>query len=166
MPDVSGPTRALVHLYVDYEDAWLELRGAVDPEGWQAVCRSPCDKVLVVDGKVARVKAPGMTPSNVFRIEPGTGTVNIKVSGGSAALRLWGIIALAAGVPVTLVGAGLYGYGSATDTDRLSTAGIATLSVGGASIVAAVPLLLAGSTRVRDGRGKFIAEAASGTYRF
>jgi hypothetical protein len=151
---------------VDFPGAWLELRGAVDPEAWQPACQAPSDQILVVEGKVARIRAPGMTPSNVFRIDPGAGTANIKVAGGSATLRLWGIIALAAGLPVTLLGAGLYGYASVTDSDTLATAGIATLAVGAVSIAASVPLLLTGSTTVRDGRGKFVADAANGAYRF
>jgi hypothetical protein len=68
-----------------------------------------------------------------------------------------GLIGLITGVPVSLVGMGLFGYGSVKDEDGLRTAGVATLAVGAVAILASLPLLMIGTTSVRDGRGKLVA---------
>jgi hypothetical protein len=98
-----------------------------------------------------------MTTSNEFLVEPGSGTVRLRVSGGSALARELGIVGLAGGIPLALGGGALFGIGSVEDRDGMRTAGIATLAVGTAAIVAALPLLLVGSTRVYDSRGTPLA---------
>jgi hypothetical protein len=163
---VGPPTTANVHLYADYPGAWLELKSAVDPGPWRLACHAPCDRKLEVEAALARVAAPGMATSNVFRIDPGAGTAHLKVSGGSALLRQLGILGLAGGLPVTLAGAALYGYGFTRDEAGFRTAGAVTLAVGTVSILAALPMLIAGSTTVRDARGGFIALDASGAATF
>jgi hypothetical protein len=155
-----------VHLFADYPDAWLELRDYVDEGPWHRVCFAPCDRVLAVDGMDARVRAPGMTTSNVFRIAAGRGTARLRVSGGSAEARTLGIIGLAAGIPVTLGGMSLYGYGVYKERSGFKAAGVATLAVGGLSVLAALPLLIVGSTTVRNVRGKAIAADPPLTFRF
>lgn len=148
---------ALVHLYADYANATLELRNAVDPEGFKPACAAPCDQVLAVDGKEARVTAPGMTPSNVFLIQGGVGTAQFRVSGGSARARTFGLIGLGSGIPVALGGGALYGWGHQKDSSGLKTAGVALLIAGALEIAVGLPLLVAGSTSVRDSKGSKIA---------
>jgi hypothetical protein len=52
---------------------------------------------------------------------------------------------------------GLFGYGTLKEKDALRSVGIVTLAIGAAAIVASIPLLVAGGTTVRDGKGKTIA---------
>jgi hypothetical protein len=106
-----------------------------------------------------------MTTSNEFRIEPGSGTARLRVSGGSATARTLGIIGLVTGIPLSLGGGALFGYGAVADRDGMQSAGIVTLAVGAAAVVAALPLLLVGSTRVRDARGRIIASAPAPAFR-
>jgi hypothetical protein len=143
-------------LRADYSGSYLELR-APDGDSWQRACDAPCDQLLLVDGRDARIGADGMTTSNVFRVEPGAGTARLRVNGGSATTRQIGLIGLIGGIPVSLVGMGLFGYGSVRDDDGVRTAGIATLAVGAVAVVAALPLLMIGTTSVRDGKGKLVA---------
>lgn len=146
-----------MHLFATYPHAQLELRSTVDDTGWRAACPAPCDRELDVGATEARVTAPGMTTSNSFQIEPGRGTASFKVNGGSAQARQIGIITLATGIPIALTGMGLYGAGVLDESRGLRTAGIITLAVGGATVIAALPFLGVGSTRVQNARGKSIA---------
>lgn len=108
------------------------------------------------------MSAPGMASSNVFRIDPGEGTAWLRVSGGSATARTLGTVGLLVGIPLALTGMAMFGYGAVTDHDTLRGAGIVTLAVGGAATLAALPLLLIGSTTVRDGRGRSVAFSNDG----
>jgi len=152
---------AFVHLFADYPGAVLELRSYIDETDWKVACQAPCDRTLRVDGMDARVVAPGMTTSNVFRIEPGRGTANLKVDGGSAGSRTIGTVGFAAGIPLALGGMALWGYGKLEDRRGLQTAGIVTLGVAAVALVGALPFLSAGSTKVRDGKGKTIASRSA-----
>lgn len=158
-PSASAPSpeSALVHLGVDYRGAWLELRSAVDEGEWRRACAAPCDQRLLVEGMEARVSAPGMATSNTFRIEPGRGTARFKVSGGGATARRWGVIGLVAGGALSLGGFAMYGGGRIGDAQGLETAGLVTLGLGAASVLVSLPLLLSGTTTVRDARGNMIA---------
>jgi hypothetical protein len=98
-----------------------------------------------------------MTPSNSFRFESGAGTAALRVSGGSASARRWGIVALAAGVPVALGGLAMLAYGNLKDRDALKLSGIAGLAVGGVMVGVSLPLLGAGTTKVRNAKGSVIA---------
>ncbi len=147
-----------MHLYASYPNAWLEFRSLVDDGPWQRVCPAPCDRQLRVVGAKARVSAPGMTTSNEFLIEPGRGTARFKVDGGSESSRELGLWSLGLGIPVALTGMGVWGYGRLEDEQALRTVGIATLVVGGLAVVASLPLLSAGGTKVRDSRGRAIAQ--------
>jgi hypothetical protein len=149
---------ARVHVSVDYRNAVIETRSSVDRGSWSAVCQVPCDRPLAVEDTQLRVVAPGMTSSNEFRIEPGSGTARLRVSGGSATARTLGIVGLVAGIPLSLGGGALFGYGAVSDLQGMQTAGVVTLAVGAAAVVAALPLLLVGSTKVRDARGRVIAQ--------
>jgi hypothetical protein len=148
---------AHVHLYVNYENAWLEIASLVDDHGFRRVCPAPCDVPIRVTGKQARVVAPGMTPSNPFRIEPGQGTAQFRVDGGSQSTRKWGILSMAIGAPVALSGMGLWGWGKIQESKGLQTTGIVVASVGAVAIIGSLPLLASGSTRVRNERGHTIA---------
>ena len=96
------PTHSLVHLGSSHAGTWLELKSSVDQGDWQRVCPAPCDRSLMVSGALARVSAPGMTPSNPFRIEPGAGTAFVRVDGGSAKARSIGILGLFIGIPTAV----------------------------------------------------------------
>jgi hypothetical protein len=151
------PTRSVVHLGSSYPGAWLELKSSVDDGEWARACAAPCDRSLVVAGSLARVSAPGMTTSNPFRIEPGTGTALVRVDGGSAESRTFGILGLFVGIPTVLTGMSLYGYGRFAERDGMQLAGAIVLGTGTVTLLASLPLLLMGSTTVRDGRGRAIA---------
>lgn len=153
----TDPANATVHVFVDYPGGWLELRDYVDEGDWKRTCAAPCDRPLRVEGMEARVSAPGMTTSNVFRIGPGRGTARLRVSGGSAKARQVGMIGVIAGIPVTLVGMGLYGFGRFDDRPGVQTAGAVTLAVGAVTVLASLPFLAAGGTTVRDARGHTVA---------
>lgn len=148
---------AFVHVHADYPGAVLELRSFIDDSDWSAACPAPCDRLLRVEGNEARVRADGMSPSNVFRIEPGRGTANLKVVGGSARSRTIGTVGLGAGIPLALGGMALWGYGKLEDKAGLKTAGLITMGVAAVMVVGALPFLSSGSTRVKDGKGKVIA---------
>ena len=152
------PTTARVKLLANYAGAVLELR-SYSGDAWRPACTAPCDRLVMVDGMDARVSAPGMATSNVFRIDPGGGTAWLRVSGGSATTRTLGTVGLLVGIPITLVGMGLFGYGAVEDHDTLRGAGIVTLAVGATATLASLPLVLMGSTTVRDGRGHFVARS-------
>jgi hypothetical protein len=151
-----APTTALVHIATNYPGTYLEIRD-FDRFEWIRTCDAPCDRILVVDGSEARVRAPGMSDSNAFRIEPGRGTARLLVSGGSELARSIGLTALVAGIPISLGGLGLFGYGRVEQESGLETAGIVTLAVGGVLVLGSLPLLGMGRTSVKDGRGRVIA---------
>jgi len=148
---------AFVHLASSHARTRLELRDFVDSGEWIVACTAPCDKRLRVEGTEARVSAQGMTTSNVFRIDPGRGRALVKVDGGSASAQTWGIRGLIIGIPVSMVGMGLFGYGTVSERDELKIPGAITLGVGAAVLLTSLPLLLIGSTDIRDGKGKQIA---------
>jgi hypothetical protein len=152
---------ALVELHVDRPGAWLETRSMMDESGWKRACDAPCGQRVLVDGMQARVQAPGMSTSNVFRIEPGTGTARIKVDSGSSAARTAGVIGLSVGLPVAMAGLAGYGYGRVSDNATLQTAGVVVLAVGAVAALGSLPLLTMGSTTVRDADGHMIAQAPS-----
>lgn len=145
-----------MHVSADYPGAFLELRD-FGTDVWRRACAVPCDRRLQVDGADARVLAPGMTPSNSFVIEPGQGTARLRVSGGSAQARTIGLTAMIAGIPVSLGGLGLFGYGKIKEKQAVETAGIVTLAVGAVLVLGSLPFLASGKTAVRDGRGRLIA---------
>lgn len=149
-----------MHVAVNHRDAWLEMRSYVDGGEFIRTCPTPCDALLQVEGREARVVAPGMTTSNIFRIAAGGGTAGVRVDGGSASARRAGIITLLIGIPVALAGMGLFAQGRLKDRTGLEAAGIAGLAAGGLSIGISLPLLLLGATRVRDANGSLIASSA------
>jgi hypothetical protein len=147
----------VIHLATDYEGASLERRSLVDVDAWRPACPAPCDRQIGAEGFEFRVVAPGMTPSNSFRIAPGYGQARLKVSGGSDTTRTLGLSLLVGGLPVTLGGMTLFGLGTVEDRDGLRTAGIVTLAVGATAVLVSLPVLLAGSTTVRNDKGETIA---------
>lgn len=133
------------------------MRSYVDGGAFQRICQAPCDLKLQVEGREARVSAAGMTTSNVFRFDGGDGTAGVRVEGGSASSRRAGIITLAIGIPVALLGMGLFAQGKVRDSQGLTGAGIAGLAAGGVSIGVSLPLLLIGTTHVKNAKGSLIA---------
>jgi hypothetical protein len=160
-PAPDGASDAWVHLAVDYDGAWLEGRSRIDEERWRRLCAAPCDRALGVDDLDMRVVAPRMTPSNAFTVEPGTGAARLRVSGGSARAREFGLIGLAGGLPVTFAGVTLLGVGSIRSDGTERTAGIVALSIGAAAVLAALPLLVLGSTTVKNAEGRHVAGHAA-----
>lgn len=136
----------------------------MDADEWRRLCAAPCDAIIGVDGLEVRVTAEGMTPSNVFVVDPGQGTARVKVSGGSATAREIGIFGLAGGLAVAFGGMTLFGVGSIEDKSDVRTLGIAGLAVGAVATLVALPLLFSGSTTVRDGKGRFIASRGTATF--
>lgn len=157
---VTSPGHAVVHVAVSYRDAWLETRSLIDGGEFVRTCAAPCDLRLLVEGREARVSAPGMTTSNTFRFDAGAGTAGVRVNGGSATLRRTGIVALAAGIPIALGGMAMYAQGRLHDRRGLKIAGIAGLALGGVGISVSLPLLILGTTHVRDAKGSLIAFGA------
>lgn len=148
---------AFVHLASDYPGTWLELKNFIEGGDWERVCAIPCDRKLTVLGIEARVTADDMSTSNVFRIQPGAGRALVRVDGGSAATRRLGVLGLALGIPVALTGMAGLGYGTMSDRDGLALTGGIVLGTGGVLVLASLPLLLLGTTDVRDGSGGVIA---------
>jgi len=155
---------ALVHIASDYPGTWLELRDFVESGEWVRTCQAPCDRKVRVEGSEARVSAEGMTTSNVFRIEPGRGRALIKVDGGSQSTKNWGVGGMIVGIPLSLVGMGLLGYGIVQEKDSLQIAGGITLGVGATIVLGSLPLLVLGGTDVHDGKGKQIAGSPSSAW--
>jgi len=151
---------ALVHLVADYPGVVLELRSYYDSGDWKVACNVPCDRVLVTLGSEARVSAPGMSTSNVFRIDPGPGIAFVRVNGGSSTLRTLGIAGLGIGIPLGLAGTAMYGFGKYEDKDGLAVGGGVVLGVGAVVILAAIPMLISSTTNVRDGKGIVVAASA------
>jgi len=147
----------VVHVAVSHREAWLEMRSYVDGGAFSRICRTPCDQRLLVEGREARVSAPGMTTSNIFRFDGGDGTAGVRVEGGSASARRAGIITLAIGIPLALAGMGLFAQGKVKDNTGLTVAGIGGLAAGGISIGISLPLLLIGTTHVKNAKGSLIA---------
>jgi len=148
---------AFVHLASDYPGTWLELKNFVEGGDWERVCAIPCDRKLTVLGMEARVTADDMSTSNVFRIQPGPGRALVRVDGGSASTRRLGVLGLAVGIPLALTGMAGLGYGTMSDRDGLALTGGIVLGTGGVLVLASLPLLLLGTTDVRDGSGGVIA---------
>lgn len=154
---VEAGTTARVAIRADYAGARLELRRFGGSEDWRSVCAAPCDVRLVVAGMEARVVAPAMTPSKPFRIEPGSGSALLTVNGGSEGRARAGKIALYAGVPLGFAGMAALGYGVYEDRKPLVVGGGIALGLGAALVLVALPLIVSGSTEVRNGEGDWIA---------
>lgn len=90
----------------------------------------------------------------------------MKVNGGSASTRSLGITLLVAGIPVSMVGGGLLGYGALEHENGLKIAGGVTLGVGAALVLTALPLLVSGGTDVFDGQGRQIAATPASSSAF
>ncbi|HEV8551363.1 MAG TPA: hypothetical protein VGQ57_20080, partial [Polyangiaceae bacterium] len=101
------------------------------------------------------------------RIEPGVGTALIRVDGGSAKARSLGLLGLGVGIPTSIVGMAIFSYGKFADVQGARVGGGIVLGAGALVLVSALPALLIGATKVRDGRGSTIARALrTGTLSF
>jgi hypothetical protein len=111
-----------------------------------------------VEGTELRVTAQGMTPSGPFRVDRGAGgPALLTVKGGSSVARTLGRLGFVIGVPVSLIGMTGFAYGHFDERRGLETAGAITLGVGAALVLTALPLLVTGSTSVRNEKGDLIA---------
>jgi hypothetical protein len=133
------------------------MRSYVDGGEFVRVCAAPCDQKLLVEGREARVVAPGMTTSNIFRFDAGAGTAGVRVDGGSAKARRFGIITLGVGIPVALGGMALFALGRVKKNSGLEAGGVVGLALGGLSVTVSLPLLLIGTTNVKNAKGSLIA---------
>ena len=79
--------------------------------------------------------------------------------GGSGTARRVGIITLVAGIPVALAGMGLFAHGRVKDQSSVEVAGVVGLVTGGLSVAISLPLLLKGTTHVKNAKGSLIALA-------
>ena len=154
---VEPPTSARIEFGSNYAETRLEMRSLVQTEPWTSVCLVPCNTTVVVEGREARFAAPGMSTSNTFILEPGVGTARMRVAGGSQVAQTIGLASMIGGIPLALGGAALFAVGEVNDRPTLSSVGIGVGIVGAVAILTAVPLLIVGSTKVRDGRGSTIA---------
>ena len=150
--------RAFVRMHSNYPQTWLELRDDLGAEDWKRACLSPCKQELLVAGHHARVVAPGMSPSNEFRITAGHGTARLKVSGGSANHQSLGRLGLYGGIPLSLLGMGAFGLGKVKDEPALEIGGIVAMAAGGVAILGSLYFLASGGTTVRDHKGSVIAK--------
>ncbi|HET9958130.1 MAG TPA: hypothetical protein VFQ61_26725 [Polyangiaceae bacterium] len=152
-----------LRMQVNYAGSWLEARSFDEnwagSSGFRRLCFAPCRDVRVSAEQEIRVLAPGMTPSPVFRLQPGSGAALLTVRGGSQWLRTLGRVGLVVGLPVAGLGMAGLGYGAFEDQAGLRNAGAVTLGVGGVLILAALPLLVLGSTSVLNDRGERVATA-------
>ncbi len=158
------PTKARIEFGSNYEGTQLEMRSLVQSEPWARVCVVPCNTSVDVEGREARFTAPGMSTSNTFILEPGTGTARMRVAGGSQVAKTIGLASIIAGIPLALGGSALFAVGEVDDRPTMSTVGIAVGIVGAVAILTAIPLLMVGSTKVRDGRGSTIARSTGFQY--
>ncbi len=167
-PAAPSATQAKVEFKVNFPNGWLELRSVMLGGPWRRACPAPCGTLLEVDGMEARVTADGMTTSNPFRLQPGSGTARIDVRGGGSGWSQTGVITLAIGTPIALGGGAMFGLGRVKDSSGLELGGLITMVVGGAAIIASLPMLMSGSTTVRNYDGKLIARRprAPGTWQF
>lgn len=156
IPSAAGTAR--VRFAVNYDDAWLEARPFGVEESWRRVCKAPCGEWIAVEGAELRVTADSMTPSGPFRVDAGSGgAALLTVKGGSSVTRSLGRLGLVVGVPVSLLGMTGFAYGHFDERRGLETAGAVTLGVGAALVLTALPLLVMGSTSVRNDKGDLIA---------
>jgi hypothetical protein len=142
---------------VNYPNASLETRSVVESDEWTANCVVPCKQYVEIGGREARVTAPGMVPSNAFRLQTGRGRVQFRVSGGSQTVKTAGLAGLIGGIPMAMVGMTLSGYGIVKDKDAMRDVGFVALGVGAVAIAVAIPLLLSSTTRVYSEKGSRIA---------
>jgi hypothetical protein len=56
---------------------------------------------------------------------------------------------------------GVYGVGFLDEDKGVKTAGIVTMAIGGAAVIASLPLLSIGSTRVQNSKGKTVGRRAT-----
>jgi hypothetical protein len=145
-----------VHFGVNYPNATLQTRSVVESDEWTPNCTVPCKQYVEVGGREVRVIAPGMTPSNAFRLQSGRGRVQFRVSGGSQTSKTLGLAGLIAGIPVAMAGMAMGGYGIVKEKDGLRDVGFVTLGIGAVAIAVAIPLLLSSTTRVYNEKGSRI----------
>ena len=88
--------------------------------------------------------------------------MRLRVNGGPDWARTAGIALLAAGIPSSLAGLTLFGFGAQTERGQLRTAGVVTLAVSAVAVLTSLPLLSYGATSVYDIEGNRIAGARAG----
>jgi hypothetical protein len=155
----GAPSAVGVRIVSTWENTVLQARPHLERVPWESICTAPCDASVVVADRELRVAGQGMTPSQAFLLAPGQGTTRIQVKPGSESTRNLGRIALFAGIPVALVGGVGLGLAAGTDVephDAFAVGGLVTALVGGALVLAALPLLASGTTTVVNQKGERI----------
>jgi len=171
----APPAVAVVHMDGS-DDATLEMASG---GGWATVCRPPCDLPLAI-GPMYRV-AGGVKASRAFGLD-GPPRQSLHVRGASPAGFVGGIVAAAVGGGLSAAGftmgvAGLVfaheadqpnAVMSASDGDRLATAGWITLGVGVVTGVTGLVLLFSNlqTDVARDLTGAAAATANADGWRF
>jgi hypothetical protein len=157
----KGSELATIKVYARGDAVELQGRPRLEASmPWLPVCAAPCGSAVRVGDLEFRVAGEGISPSNTFVIEPGDGAVKLDVNAGSAGKRRLGRLGLFIGVPMLVVGAVGMGIDAGTAVEHratIGTAGLISVIVGGALTLASLPLVLMGSTRVRNQKGELIS---------
>lgn len=168
-PSSSSPPPVLSSVIlrvVGPQGAKVQTRARLERGPWATVCGAPCDLTVPVVDREFRASGAGIQPSRTFLIEPGERPVRIELRPGSADLHTWGTRAYLIGLPVMLLGGVGIGLDLGTNLrhgDTIGTVGIVTAAVGGAMILASLPLLYMGQTRVLNEKSIQIAKQRSDT---
>ena len=100
-----------------------------------------------------------MRPSNTFFIDADEGEETLQFSAGDDAYHAWGQGSLVAGIGLALAGGIAYGLGRLEDNDAAVVGGVVGMALGGVGIVVSFPLVGAGRTAVRNGKGERVGRA-------
>lgn len=147
----SKPVQVIEHLGTSYAQAGAY---AVAVEHSQAVCGTPCDKVI--DGSRGQqfiVTGDGVPPSETFVLSDREGDTTVHVDPGSTAMVSGGAWMGGTGILGMLTGGTFLAVGLAIDdstgtADDLALAGGITLAASTALLGGGIALLIAGDTDV------------------
>lgn len=131
--------------------------------GVKEECDAPCEKNIEEPAGTFFVRAPGMTPSNLFTFKGKGENVSVTVRGGSSALKIAGFTSLAFGIPTALICGMLWGisaassapsssvynpYKTSSEGSVMSSFAMPCTLVGAGLTVIGIPLNMAGNTKV------------------
>ena len=149
-----------LHVTANAAAATVEARPRNSRDAWRPLCGVPCDLAIDPLPIELRVAGVGVQPSNPFRIEGERGAARLHADAGRAASHRLGERLFLVGLPVALAGGATLGVAQATDgPPAVSAAGVAAIALGLTAVVASLPLVVSGTTRVQDDAGKTIGAA-------